>query len=177
MHLTKAELSSLLARTQNILSPFDKAAAMIMAQLKDTGLEDVGPMAIGTRTCELFDQLHAALDHEPDALGLAFAVVGLMIPDNSEIYVTEFFNNEVAEDDPRYERAAACAREVMSLMHIETMKAMMAVTHPELELVDIHPLAPGEQAPQGYRVMRIEHLDEGLRLEELGVNDDGTYAG
>ena len=40
MHLTKAELGSLLARTQDILSPFDKAAAMIMKQLKDTGLAD-----------------------------------------------------------------------------------------------------------------------------------------
>lgn len=174
--MNKPELNALVARTQDMPTPFDKSAAMIYNQFIGTPMIRIGPLAHGGPG-EAFDELHSLMDREPELTSLVFAAMSVLYPEFSEDYTTAFFAIDIDEDAPMYPQASAVAGQVMELMHMETIKAMVAVVSPDTELFDMHRIEPGEEIPDGYTAVRLHVTDEGMFLIPGGEPDDGTDNG
>lgn len=175
--MNKADLSALIARQDSFASPFHKAAAMIYNGLVATGLVWVGPLA-EDHTRELFINIDSYYDNNPELTTMSFAALEIMIPDAAELYVTAFFEEPMSEEDEHFPVASKIASDIMAMMQIETIKQMVAMAAPGVQLVDMHRLEPGEEMPEGYSLMRLELTDEGIALHtESGDPDDGTDNG
>lgn len=175
--MNKADLSALIARQEQFASPFHKASAMIFNALATTGLAWVGPLA-DVNIRELFEHI-SGYYNEPELTAMMFGALEIMIPDVAEKYLTAFFEVPMSEDDEHYETASKAAGEVIALMQMETIKQMVAIAAPDVQLIDMHRLAEGEEVPEGYSIMRLNVLEDGLALEtrEGRDPDDGSGNG
>ena len=174
--MNKADLTALIARQDSFASPFHKAAAMIFNGLATTNMVWIGPLTdINTR--ELFEHI-GEYYNEPELTTMSFAALELMIPDAAEQYVTAFFDEGCPEDSPHFETANKIAGSIMQMMQMETIKQMVAMAAPGVQLIDMHPLAEGEEMPPGYSLMSLQVTEDGLSLETRGGDpDDGTDNG
>ena len=175
--MNKADLTALIARQDSFASPFHKAAALIYNGLDGTGMNKVGPLT-QPKTAALFISISGYYDFNPELTTMYFAALEIMIPDAAEQYVTAFFDEGCPEDSEHFETANKIAGAIMQMMQMETIKQMVAMAAPGVQLIDMHPLAEGEEMPPGYSLMSLQVTEDGLSLETRGGDpDDGADKG
>ena len=175
--MNKADLTALIARQDSFASPFHKAAAMIYNGLAGTRMVLIGPLA-EAGTFDLFISIDSFYGNLSELTTMSFAALEIMIPDAAEQYVTAFFDAGCPEDSEHFETANKIAGSIMQMMQMETIKQMVAMAAPGVQLIDMHPLAEGEEMPPGYSLMSLQVTEDGLSLETRGGDpDDGTDNG
>ena len=174
--MNKAELSSLLARSNSSWSPFDISAARIYNDYakRPPRYENFGPLTQPAER-DLFDALDKYLGCNEDATVVIFTLMSALVPDFSEAYLNAYMDYQLNGDCPEAERNDDLVKWIMTQMQTAVIKKMAEMAG--INIIDLHKHEDGEPVPPGYQLLRFTETEDGYTLASEGVDDDGTDIG